>query len=107
MSKKCIKARRVGLLMSVRPAPRNTAAPSQTPIGFKSEFTNSPAAIQANHEETMGKLLSRLDQLQAKVCSQSDSEETGGGGRKVNSVFKTKPVTAASYEQNDLYERYS
>jgi hypothetical protein len=98
--------------MSVRPTPRNIAAPSQIPIGFKSEFTNSPAAIHANHEETMGKLLSRLDQLQAKVCSQSDSEDTGGARNKVsiNSVFKTKPAAAAaSYEQNnhaDLCERY-
>jgi hypothetical protein len=109
--------------MSVRPTSRNVApAPAQVPIGFKSEFTGSPAAIQANHEEQMGKLLSRLDQLQAKVCSQGDVDaESGGGGRKMaisnnnSSVFKTKPllggsssssITATSYDHSDLIDRY-
>ena len=115
--------------MSVRPTPRNNnnnnsnnnnSAPlAQTPIGFKSEFINSPAALQANHEETMGKLLSRLDQLQAKVC-EGDEKSGGGGGRnasvsRVSSVFKTKPLPGSSSSSNnnnfndhiDLYERYT
>ena len=68
----------------------------------------------------MGKLLSRLDQLQAKVCSQGDVDaESGGGGRKMaisnnnSSVFKTKPllggsssITATSYDHSDLIDRY-
>ncbi len=36
-------------------------------INFQSEFVNSPAVLAANDGETMGKILSRLDQLQAKV----------------------------------------
>ena len=75
--------------MSVRPTPRNTAAPAQTPIDFKSEFVSSPAVIQANHDEKMSMLLSRLDQLQAKVSSQGDSSATAAPGRV---VFKTKPL---------------
>lgn len=92
--------------MSVRSTPRSNnsgnAAPAQQPIEFRSEFVNSPAAVQARHEETMGTLLSRLDQLQAKVCSQSE-----GGvaiGTPVQSVFKTRPLTA-SVTQSDLHER--
>ncbi len=87
--------------MSIRPTPRSINAPAQTAIDFKSEFVNSPAAIQANHEETMGKLLSRLDQLQAKVTSQTDVDAVSTPSQ-VRSVFKTKPVTA---NQTDLHER--
>lgn len=88
--------------MSIRPTPRNsTVAPAQQPIEFKSEFVNSPAAVQARHEETMGSLLSRLDQLQAKVCSQGSVD---GEHAPVQSVFKTKPFTASA-SHADLHER--
>ena len=89
--------------MSVRPTPRSTpAAPAQTPIEFRSEFVNSPAAIQANHEETMGKLLSRLDQLQAKISTQGDSSPAPS-----RVVFKTKPLIQASANSShaELHER--
>ena len=89
--------------MSVRPTPRNTAAPAQTPIDFKSDFVSSPAVIQANHDEKMSMLLSRLDQLQAKVSSQGDSSATAAPGRV---VFKTKPLqSSASSGSSDLHER--
>lgn len=91
--------------MSIRSTPRNSSnlTAQQQPIEFKSEFVNSPAAVQARHEETMGTLLSRLDQLQAKVSSQNE----GGSGEvraSVQSVFKTRPL-AASANQSDLHER--
>ena len=91
-------------LMSVRPAPRTNIAPAQQPIEFRNEFVNSPAAIQARHEETMGTLISRLDQLQAKVSSQGDTDVSAPPS--VRSVFKTKPLTAAvSGNMSDLHER--
>jgi hypothetical protein len=84
--------------MSIRPTTRTTSASAQAPIDFKSEFVNSPAAVAANHEETLGKLMSRLDQLQAKVTSQADPSTPA-----VRSVFKTKPLTATP--TSDLHER--
>ena len=86
--------------MSIRPTARSTPISAQSAIDFKSEFVNSPAALAANHEETMGKLLSRLDQLQAKVTSQND---TDGASPVVRSVFKTKPLAASA--TSDLHER--
>ena len=104
--------------MSVRSTPRNnntassaTTPSQQQPIEFRSEFVNSPAAVQARHEETMGTLLSRLDQLQAKVCSQSVEGGEAGLLRAaptttgVQSVFKTRPLSAA-VTQSDLHERW-
>jgi hypothetical protein len=85
--------------MSVRPTSRHTLVPAQSAIDFKNDFVTSPAVIQANHEETMNKLLSRLDQLQAKVTSQGD-EATPSPGRV---IFKTKPLQAGN--QSDLHER--
>ncbi len=91
--------------MSVRPAPRTNIAPAQQPIEFRNEFVNSPAAIQARHEETMGTLISRLDQLQAKVSSQGGDTDVSAPS-SVRSVFKTKPLTAAvSGNMSDLHER--
>ena len=89
--------------MSVRPTSRTLTAPAQSPIEFKNEFVTSPAVIQANHEETMGKLLSRLDQLQAKVCSQSDPNAAKTPS-SVSSVFRTKPLSTSS-THSDLHER--
>ena len=90
--------------MSIRPTPRSATAPAQTPIEFRNEFVNSPAAIQANHEETMGKLLSRLDQLQAKISTQGDSSSPTTPSRV---VFKTKPLIQASANSShaELHER--
>ena len=82
--------------MSIRPSAR--IAPAQAAIDFKSEFLSSPAAVAASNEETMGKLLSRLDQLQAKVSLQNDQE---GASHAVRSVFKTKPLAAPA----DLHTR--
>ena len=85
--------------MSVRPTPRHTLAPAQSAIDFKNDFVNSPAVLQANHEETMSKLLSRLDQLQANVTSQVDPSPTAS-----RTVFKTKPLQAAG-THSDLHDR--
>jgi hypothetical protein len=83
--------------MSMRPTARSAPASTQSAIDFKSEFVNSPAALAASQEETMGKLLSRLDQLSAKVTSQSVAPEQD----TVRSVFKTKPLTSTT----DLHTR--
>lgn len=83
--------------MSMRPTARSTPASTQSAIDFKSEFVNSPAALAASQEETMGKLLSRLDQLSAKVTSQGVAPEQD----TVRSVFKTKPLANAT----DLHTR--
>lgn len=84
--------------MSMRPTARSTPAATQSTIDFKSEFVNSPAALAASQEETMGKLLSRLDQLSAKVTSQSVAPPPAE-----RSVFKTKPLATSS--TTDLHTR--
>jgi len=65
--------------MSIRSNPR-TVAPTATtdsapraPINFKDEFVNSTAALAASHEETVCHILSRLDQLQAKIQTQPEA----------------------------------
>jgi hypothetical protein len=81
-------------LMSIRPSARIN--PTQAPINFKSELLPTPAAASlapANHEETMGKLMARLDQLQAKVNSQS---EPSADDATFRSVFSTKPLGASA-----------
>jgi hypothetical protein len=88
--------------MSVRSTPKSLTAPAQQTIDFRSDFVNSPAALQARHEETMGTLLSRLDQLQAKVSAQND---TPGAPSSVQTVFKTKPLQSTANTQSDLHER--
>ena len=84
--------------MSVRPTARTTLAAPQTDIDFKSEFVNSPAVLQAKNEETMGKLMSRLDQLQATVSS-ADSIPSAPR----SSIVKTKPLAASA--ASDLHDR--
>jgi hypothetical protein len=86
--------------MSIRPTAKPASA-TTTPIDFKSEFVNSPAALAANHEETMGKLLSRLDQLQAKVATAQPQAEKPAA--RATTVFKTKPLASSSTP--DLHER--
>ena len=85
--------------MSVRPTPRAQPA-AQTAIDFKNDFVSSPAVIQANHDEKMSMLLSRLDQLQAKVSSQGDSSSAA----PARVVFKTKPLQSSA-GSSDLHER--
>ena len=89
--------------MSVRSTPKSLTAPAQQTIDFRSDFVNSPAALQARHEETMGTLLSRLDQLQAKVSAQNDTPGTPSSS--VQTVFKTKPLQATAANHSDLHER--
>jgi hypothetical protein len=92
--------------MSIRPTARSTPSAAQTAIDFKSEFVNSPAVLAANHDDTMNKLLARLDQLQAKVTSQSPEKSLSDSipqAPTVRSVFKTKPLAATP--SADLHER--
>jgi hypothetical protein len=64
--------------MSIRATPRTNNTPSapastsQAPINFKDEFVNSTAALAASHDETVSHILSRLDQLQAKISTQPE-----------------------------------
>ena len=63
--------------MSIRANPR-TATPAtnvsspMTPITFKDEFVHSTAALAASHDETVSHILTRLDQLQAKIQTQPE-----------------------------------
>jgi hypothetical protein len=63
--------------MSIRSTPRtaasHAAATPQAPIDFKDEFVNSAAALAASHDETVSHILSRLDQLQAKIATQPEA----------------------------------
>ena len=66
--------------MSIRATPRTTASTTtpasvspQAPINFKDEFVNSTAALAASHDETVSHILSRLDQLQAKISTQPET----------------------------------
>jgi hypothetical protein len=62
--------------MSIRANPRTAtplAASPQTPITFKDELVHSTAALAASHDETVSHILSRLDQLQAKIQTQPES----------------------------------
>ena len=64
--------------MSIRANPRaatpnnNNASSPMTPITFKDEFLHTTAALAANHDETVSHILSRLDQLQAKIQTQPE-----------------------------------
>jgi hypothetical protein len=82
-----LSAGRPRCLMSIRPSARNN--PTQTPINFKSESLPAPAST----DETLGKLMARLDQLQAKVSAQSDPSDDAAA---VRSVFKSKPLGASA-----------
>ena len=67
--------------MSIRANPRaatplNAGMPT-TAISFKDEFVHSTAALAASHDETVSHILSRLDQLQAKIETQPEQKNTG------------------------------
>ena len=62
--------------MSIRANPRTAtplAASPQTPISFKDELVHTTAALAASHDETVSHILSRLDQLQAKIQTQPEN----------------------------------
>lgn len=83
----CIKAHHnLTSYMSIRATPRtatsNTSASSmpQTPINFKDEFIHSTAALAASHDETVSHILSRLDNLQATISTQPESNNNNASG---------------------------
>lgn len=81
--------------MSIRANPRNAtpiAASPQTPITFKDEFVHSTAALAASHDETVSHILSRLDQLQAKIQTQP---ETTGNLSTQRASTTTTPSSSA------------
>jgi len=78
--------------MSIRATPRTvtpttTGSTPQAPINFKDEFVHSTAALAASHDETVTHILSRLDQLQAKISTQPESN---------NNNASTQPPTTRS-----------
>ncbi len=86
-----------------RPATLNSTAPSSA-IDFKNEFTTS--ALAASHEETVGHILNRLDQLQTKIASQTEAPTSSSAPPPVSSVRSviTASRTPAS---GDLHARLS
>lgn len=75
---------------------------SQTtaPIEFKSEFTNSPAALAANHDDTVSHILTRLDQLQASISGETPKEVAP------TLTANHKPIVSRA-DPNDLHARLS
>ena len=84
--------------MSIRSSSSLLRTPQQSaPIEFKSEFTNSPAALAANHEESVAHILTRLDQLQASI--------SGGETAPAAAATTTKSTIASRVDPNDLHAR--
>jgi hypothetical protein len=82
--------------MSIRATPRAvtsaTSSTPQAPINFKDEFVHSTAALAASHDETVSHILSRLDQLQAKITTQPESNNN-------NIPDQTAPRSSAPAQQ--------
>jgi len=81
--------------MSIRANPRTAtplAASPQTPISFKDELVHTTAALAASHDETVSHILSRLDQLQAKIQTQP---ENNNATAPASSTRTTPAVTQA------------
>ena len=74
--------------MSTRPTVKSSV-PTST-IDFRSEFTSSPAVIAAQHDEAVNTILSRLDQLQAKI----NGEGSGEVGTGTTTAKKTSGTTS-------------
>ena len=82
--------------MSIRSSSSLLRAAQSAPIEFKSEFTNSSAALAANHDESVAHILTRLDQLQASI-SAGDKETT----------ITAAPAKSARPDPSDLHARLS
>lgn len=86
--------------MSMRPkAGTNNSALSadlgpKTPINFKDEFVHSTAALAASHDETVSHILSRLDQLQARI--QTQPESGGGAATPLSASSNNQPRAAGN-----------
>ena len=97
--------------MSIRPT-NNTNTSRSSPaaaIDFKTEFTSSPAAVAANHDEAVNTILSRLDQLQAKINGENNTNSTDGS-TKTTTATKSSVVRTTSPATNntgDLHARLS
>ena len=98
--------------MSVRASQKPGSQTTGT-IDFKEEFVNSPAALAANHDETVNHILSRLDQLQSKIVGQSandaSSSVTLGSSASNNVNSKVAAVRKSATEGGavDLHSRLS
>ena len=82
--------------MSIRANPRTAtplAASPQTPITFKDELVHSTAALAASHDETVSHILSRLDQLQAKIQTQPESGAMAANASIAAATTRTAAAT--------------
>jgi hypothetical protein len=76
------------------------------PIEFKSEFTNSPAALAANHEESVAHILTRLDQLQASISGgETAPKEAENLMSQISSKFSL--IESRLHSQSKLHDRVS
>ena len=93
--------------MSIRPT-NNTNASRSSPsaaIDFKTEFTSSPAAVAANHDEAVNTILSRLDQLQAKINGENNTNSTES--TKTTAPTSVVRTTTPATNTGDLHARLS
>lgn len=102
--------------MSVRSSQKPGSQTTGT-IDFKEEFVNSPAALAANHDDTVNHILSRLDQLQSKIVGQSandasssvtlGSSASNNSSNNVNSKVAAVRKSATEGGAGDLHSRLS
>jgi len=101
--------------MSVRSSQKPGSQSTGT-IDFKEEFVNSPAALVANHDETVNHILSRLDQLQSKIVGQSVNDASSSvtlgssasnSSSNVNSKVAAVRKSATEGGAVDLHSRLS
>ena len=100
--------------MSVRSSQKPGSQTTGT-IDFKEEFVNSPAALAANHDDTVNHILSRLDQLQSKIVGQSDasssvtlgSSASNNSSNNVNSKVAAVRKSATEGGAGDIHSRLS
>ena len=82
--------------MSIRSSSSLLRAAQSAPIEFKSEFTNSSAALAANHDESVAHILTRLDQLQASISA---------GDKETIVTAAATPAKSVRPDPNDLHAR--
>lgn len=97
--------------MSIRANPRTatqsnaSSATPATPITFKDEFVHSTAALAASHDETVTHILSRLDQLSAKIQTQPEQNNTTTAPRNTTTTNAQTRSNSAPLADTSVHAR--
>ena len=102
--------------MSIRANPRTAASATNgtnlstpaTPISFKDEFVHSTAALAASHDETVSHILSRLDQLQAKIQTQpeqNNNNNIAAAAPRATPAGQQRTIAAAAPTDSSVHAR--